>query len=108
MRKRGLRPRGDGRQRTKQHKMNYLHGHHIYVSDHAVTRYRQRIKRISRQNAKHSIIENVKRSRLIALTKYGGREIRENRGVIYVCELQGNYLYVITILNGEVDLRFVV
>ena len=88
--------------------MNYLHGHHIYVTDHAVTRYRLRIKRISRQNAKHSIIENVKRSRLIALTKYGGREIRENRGVIYVCELQGNYLYVITILNGEVDLRFVV
>ena len=42
------------------------------------------------------------------MTKYGGREIRENRGVIYVCELQGNCLYVITILNGEVDIRFVV
>jgi hypothetical protein len=28
--------------------------------------------------------------------------------VIYVCELQGNCLYVITILNGEVDIRFVV
>ncbi|MGI6372727.1 MAG: hypothetical protein ACOX1R_05985 [Caldicoprobacterales bacterium] len=108
MKKRSIRPRGDGRQRTKQHKRNFLHGNYIYVTDHAITRYRQRIKRISYQNAKYSIIENVKRSRLIALTKYGGREIRENRGVIYVCELQGNCLYVITILNGEVDIRFVV
>ncbi|HZJ57168.1 MAG TPA: hypothetical protein VFD89_02900 [Clostridia bacterium] len=108
MKKRSMGPKGDGRQRAKNHKKNYLHGNYIYVTDHAITRYRQRIKKINHENAKYSIIENVKRSRLIALTKYGGREIRENRGVLYVCELQGNCLYVITILIGDVDLRFVV
>ena len=82
--------------------------HYIYVTDHAINRYQQRIRRISDQNAEKAIIESVKRSRLIALTKYGGREIRENRGVIYVCELQGNCLSVITVLLGNVDLRFVV
>ncbi|NLY60168.1 MAG: hypothetical protein GX054_01480 [Clostridiales bacterium] len=80
----------------------------MYVTDHAVTRYQQRIKKVSHENAENAIIESVKRSRLIALTKYGGREIRENRGVIYVCELQGNCLNVITVLLGNVDLRFVV
>ncbi|NLI61054.1 MAG: hypothetical protein GX375_06440 [Clostridiales bacterium] len=85
-----------------------MYGNYIYVTDHAITRYQQRIKRVNNENAKNSIIENVKRSRLIALTKYGGREIRENRGILYVCELQGNCLNVITVLIGNVDLRFVV
>mgnify|MGYP000925370870 FL=1 len=88
-------------------KGNYLYGNYIYVTEHAINRYQERIKKMSRKNAIHSIIESVKRSRLIALTKYGGREIRENRGIIYVCELQGNCLNVITVLVSEVDLRFV-
>ncbi|MFY9177024.1 MAG: hypothetical protein WBI74_03580 [Caldicoprobacterales bacterium] len=100
--------KGRGYKRKKLNKNNYLYGNYIYVTDHAVTRYQQRIKKVSHENAENAIIESVKRSRLIALTKYGGREIRENRGVIYVCELQGNCLNVITVLLGNVDLRFVV
>ncbi len=108
MKKRNPKSRGYGRQRFKSSKRGFLHGNYIYVTDHAIARYQQRIKRVSSQNAQNSIIESVKRSRLIALTKYGGREIRENRGVLYVCELQGNCLSVITVLIGDVDLRFVV
>ena len=55
-----------------------------------------------------AIIEGVRHSRLIALTKFGGREIRENKGVVFVCELHGNYMYVITVLISQVDLRFVI
>jgi len=100
--------RRNRRKKSRFDNYNYLFGHYIYVTDHAINRYQQRIKRVSDENAEKAIIENVKRSRLIALTKYGGREIRENRGVIYVCELQGNCLNVITVLLGNVDLRFVV
>jgi len=89
------------------YKGNYLYGNYIYVTEHAINRYQERIKKMSKKNACRSIIESVKRSRLIALTKYGGREIRENRGMIFVCELQGNCLNVITVLVSEVDLRFV-
>ncbi len=103
-----LKRRRKGRKRSNFDKQNYLFGHNIYVTDHAIDRYQQRIKRVSYENAEKAIIENVKRSRLIALTKYGGREIREYRGIIYVCELQGNWLNVITVLLGNVDLRFVV
>lgn len=88
-------------------KGNYLYGNYIYVTEHAISRYQERIKKMNRENTYHSIVESVKRSRLIALTKYGGREIRENRGVIFVCELQGNCLNVITVLVSDVDLRFV-
>jgi len=108
MKKRNSRVKGYGRSKSRINKGNYLYGNYIYVTDHAITRYQQRIKRVNNENAKNSIIENVKRSRLIALTKYGGREIRENRGILYVCELQGNCLNVITVLIGNVDLRFVV
>lgn len=103
-----IKRRRKGRKRSELAKYNYLFGHYIYVTDHAINRYQQRIKRTSDENAEKAIIENVKRSRLIALTKYGGREIREYRGIIYVCELQGNCLNVITVLLGNVDLRFVV
>ncbi|NLX69546.1 MAG: hypothetical protein GX024_01400 [Clostridiales bacterium] len=81
-------------------------GNYIYVTGHAIKRYQERFKRVNQYNAQKAIVEGVKRSRLIALTKYGGREIRENRGVLYVCELNGNCLYVITVLISEVDLRF--
>lgn len=82
-------------------------GNYIYVTDHAIKRYQERFKRVSEKNAQRAIIEGVKRSRLIALTRFGGREIRENRGVLYVCELQDNYLSVITVLISKVKLRFV-
>jgi len=84
-----------------------LMGNYIYVTDHAVKRYQERFKKVNPQNAQRAIVEGVKRSRLIALTKFGGREIRENRGVLYVCELNGSCLSVITVLISEVDLRFV-
>lgn len=86
---------------------NMLAGNYITVTEHAVQRYRERFKKMNDEKAHHTIVESVKRSRLIALTKFGGREIRENRGVVFVCELQGNQLYVITVLISRVDLRFV-
>jgi len=95
------------RVRGKRKHSNALAGKYICVTDHAVKRYQERIKQMNSENAQYSIVEAVKRSRLIALTKYGGREIRENRGIIFVCELQGNCLYVITVLISQVDLRFV-
>lgn len=106
MKRKRSKTRGGGKSRANG--ANFLHGNYIYVTDHAIARYQQRIKKVNSQNAQNSIIENIKRSRLIALTKYDGREIRENRGVIYVCELQDNCLSVITVLIGNVDLRFVV
>lgn len=108
MKRKNLRYKGYGKKRSKTCRGGFLYGNYIYVTDHAITRYQQRIKRVNSQNAQNSIVENIKRSRLIALTKYGGREIRENRGVLYVCELQGNCLNVITVLIGDVDLRFVI
>jgi hypothetical protein len=83
-------------------------GGYIIPTEHAIKRYQERIRMIHPSKAQNAIIEGVKRSRLIALTKYGGREIRENRGIVFVCELQGNHLYVITVLISQVDLRFVV
>lgn len=108
MKRRNSRTKAGGRRRLRPNRGNFLWGKYIYVTDHAIARYQQRIKGSNTQNAQDSIVANVKRSRLIALTKYGGREIRENRGVLYVCELQGNCLNVITVLIGDVDLRFVI
>ena len=104
-----------GKQSRSRHKMgnnkgkpgNMLVGSYITVTDHAVRRYRERFKKINDEKAHHTIVESVKRSRLIALAKFGRREIRENRGVVFVCELQGNRLFVITVLISRVDLRFV-
>ncbi|MGI6538631.1 MAG: hypothetical protein ACOX22_10005 [Caldicoprobacterales bacterium] len=88
-------------------KASPLAGNYIIPTEHAISRYQQRIRKMCPQKIQHAIIEDVKRSRLIAFTKYGGREIRENRGIVFVCELHGDYLYVITVLLSEVDLRFV-
>ena len=85
-----------------------LMGHYIIPTEHAVKRYRERIRMMNEDRAQTAIVESVKRSRLIALTKFGGREIRENRGAVFVCELHGNDMYVITVLISQVDLRFVV
>ena len=81
--------------------MNY----YIYATDHAIKRYQQRQKSISRQKAIHNIVEGVKRSRLIGFAK-GKREVREHRGVIFVCELDGRKMNVITVLNSKAELRF--
>ncbi len=89
-------------------KINTMPGKYIVVTNHAVRRYQERIKMMNEAKAQNAIIECVKRSRMIALTKYGGREIRENKGIVFVCELHGNILYVITVLQSQVDLRFVI
>ena len=87
-------------------KNNCLAGNYIYVTEHAIKRYQERFKKVNQYNAQRAIVEGIKRSRLIALTKFGGREIRENKGVLYVCELNGKCHCVITVLISEVDLRF--
>ena len=51
--------KGRGYKRKKLNKNNYLYGNYIYVTDHAVTRYQQRIK-VSHENAENAIIESVK------------------------------------------------
>lgn len=103
----------DGKVRNKRNRKryissNYLKGNYIYVTNHAVKRYQQRIKKSDCENVQQNIIDFVKRSRLIALTKHGGREIRENRGILFVCKMEGNRLNVITVLKSEVGLRFVI
>ncbi|WP_408954360.1 hypothetical protein [Natroniella sp. ANB-PHB2] len=82
--------------------MNY----YIYATDHAIERYQERQKSISRHKAIHNIVEGVKRSRLIGFAK-GEREIREHRGVIFVCQLEGDKMNVITVLNSKAELRFI-
>ena len=82
--------------------MNY----YIYATDHAIQRYQQRQRAISRKKAINNIVEGVKRSRLIGFAN-GEREIREHRGVIFVCELDGEKMNVITVLNSKAELRFV-
>lgn len=93
--------------RKKAYRYGEFNNKYIYVTNHAIERYKQRFKNMSRENVQRAIKENVKRSRLIALTKFGGREIRENRGILFVCELNGCKMNVITVLISEVDLRFV-
>lgn len=110
---RGMKRREVKSGRGKKHgrvanKGNYLVGNYIFVTDHAIRRYQERCKKVNYHNAQRAIVESVKRSRMIALTKYGGREIRENRGMLFVCELEGNCLSVITVLVSEVDIRFAI
>jgi hypothetical protein len=83
-------------------------GSYIVPTEHAIQRYQERIRMMNGDRTQSAIVEGVKHSRLIALTKFGGREIRESRGVVFVCELHGSYMYVITVLISQVDLRFVV
>ena len=97
--------KGNKRRLTLKNKC--LAGSYIYVTEHAIKRYQERFKKVNQYNAQRAIVEGVKRRRLIALTKFGGREIRENIGVLYVCELNDNCLCVITVLISQVDLRFV-
>ena len=92
----------------RKKKCNPMIGNYIIPTEHAIKRYQERIRMMNPGKAQNAIIEGVKHSRLIALTRYGGREIRENKGVVFVCELHGNELYVITVLISQVDLRFVV
>lgn len=93
---------------SRRRRTSPMSGNYIVPTDHAIQRYQERIRMMNDDRAQRAIIEGVKNSRLIALTRFGGREIRENRGVVYVCELHGNYLYVITVLVSQVDLRFVI
>ena len=80
--------------------------YYVYATDHAIERYQQRQKAISRRKAIHNIVEGVKRSRLIGFAN-GKREVREHRGVIFVCELEGETMNVITVLNSKAELRFI-
>lgn len=83
-----------------------LLGMSISVTDHAIDRYIERIKPVSRQVAINNITEDISHSRLIALTQFGDREIREYKGMLYVCETDDNVLSVITVLLSSVDIRF--
>lgn len=83
-----------------------LLGMAIFVTDHAVERYRERIRPVSQQIAVNNIMEDIEHSRLIALAQFSGREIREYKGIIYVCEMHDNVLSVITVLLSSVDIRF--
>ena len=82
--------------------------YYIYVTDHAIKRYQERQKSLSRKKTIHNIIEGVKRSRLIGFSRQQ-REIREHRGVIFVCEFEKDKttLNVITVLNSKAELRFI-
>jgi hypothetical protein len=80
--------------------MNY-----IYVTNHAVQRYRQRKKLVSRENAIEKIVENVRRSKIIAMDK-SGKETREYKGLLFVCKMENCVLTVITVMFSEVCGRF--
>ena len=79
---------------------------HIYVTNHAIKRYRERKKFVSKENAIDKIIENVKRSKIIAMDKMG-KETREYKGLLFVCKMENSVLTVITIMFSEVSGRFV-
>lgn len=78
----------------------------IYVTEHAIERYRERKKSVTRQNAIHKIVENVKRSRIIAMD-VEGKETREHRGLLFVCKQEDTRLTVITVLFSDVANRFI-
>lgn len=77
----------------------------IYVTNHAIKRYRQRKKFVSKENAIDKIIENVKRSKIIAMDK-SGKETREYKGLLFVCKMENCVLTVITVMFSEVCGRF--
>lgn len=79
---------------------------YIFVTEHAIERYRERKKSVARQNAIHKIVQNVKRSRIIAMD-VEGKETREHRGLLFVCKYEQNTLTVITVLFSDVAHRFV-
>jgi len=81
--------------------MNY-----IYVTDHAITRYKERRKLVTREVAIQKITENVKRSKIIAMDK-NGKETREYKGLLFVCKMENYVLTVITVMFSEVCSRFV-
>lgn len=80
--------------------------YHIHVTNHAIQRYRERKKCVSKENAIEKIVENVKRSKIVALDKVG-KETREYKGLLFVCKLENCVLTVITIMFSEVSGRFV-
>ncbi|HYE12023.1 MAG TPA: hypothetical protein VEF53_17780 [Patescibacteria group bacterium] len=79
---------------------------YIYVTNHAVKRYRERKKLVSKEHAIEKIVENVKRSKIIAMDK-SGKETREYKGLLFVCKMEDSVLTVITIMFSEVCGRFV-
>lgn len=79
---------------------------HIYVTNHAIKRYRERKRLVSKENAIEKIIENVRRSKIIAMDKQG-KETREYKGLLFVCKMEQQELIVITVMFSEVSSRFV-
>ncbi len=79
---------------------------YIYVTDHAITRYKERRKLVTREIAIKKITQNVKRSKIIAIDK-NGKETREYKGLLFVCKMEDYVLTVITVMFGEVCSRFV-
>ncbi len=79
---------------------------YIYVTDHAITRYKERRKLVTREIAIAKITQNVKRSKIIAIDK-NGKETREYKGLLFVCKMEDYVLTVITVMFSEVCSRFV-
>ncbi|MDF2839408.1 MAG: hypothetical protein K0Q99_179 [Clostridia bacterium] len=77
----------------------------IHVTNHAILRYKERKKSVRREQAIEKIIENVKRSRIIAMDK-SGKETREYKGLLFVCKMEHSILTVITIMYSQVCGRF--
>lgn len=78
---------------------------YIYVTKHAIQRYKQRKKFVSKDKAIEKIIDNVKKSKIIAIDK-SGKETREYKGLLYVCKMENSVLTVITVLFSQVSGRF--
>ncbi len=78
----------------------------IYVTNHAIKRYRERKRLVSKEHAIGKIIENVRRSKIIAMDKQG-KETREYKGLLFVCKMEQQELIVITVMFSEVSSRFV-
>lgn len=77
----------------------------IYVTNHAIQRYRERKRQVSKEQAIEKIIENVRRSKIIAMDKFG-KETREYKGLLFVCKMEGHVLTVITVMFSQVSGRF--
>lgn len=77
----------------------------IYVTNHAIQRYRERKKQVSKEHAIEKIIENVRRSKIIAMDK-SGKETREYKGLLFVCKMENSILTVITVMFSHVSGRF--
>lgn len=79
---------------------------YIHVTEHAIKRYTERKKLVTRETAIEKITTNVRKSKIIAMDKEG-KETREYKGLLFVCKMENCVLTVITVMFSEVCSRFV-